>query len=234
MPRPSPPGCPGAVPVLAGPQAPHVRCPADAHSSGGVAVVSRSKCESQAAARCLSFRTRPSILRQAAAAAPSAPGRIQAWSIVRQEYPELVDRAARPRLTRRLGSRTKSALWRISRVGRRGMSLACCWHSVTWPGGLRWVSVELQGPGLAQLPGSSLAGRCPMTTAAPICCARHDPACLHRCRAGRPRRVPGGLPRTDPGGLRPGSAPVRQLVPDPLRGAVRGPPRRHRGLRQRT
>ena len=72
-------------------------------------MVSRSKCESQAAARCLSFRTRPSILRQAAAAPPSAPGRIQAWSIVRQAYPELVDLAARPRLTRRLGSRTKSA-----------------------------------------------------------------------------------------------------------------------------
>jgi hypothetical protein len=87
-------------------------CPAEAHSSGGVAVVSRSKCESQAAARCLSFRTRPSILRQAAAAPPSAPGRIQAWSIVRQEYPELVDLAARPRLTRRLGSRTKSAIRR--------------------------------------------------------------------------------------------------------------------------
>jgi site-specific recombinase XerD len=33
--------------------------------------------------------------------------------------------------------------------------------------GLRWVSVELLGPGLAQLPGSSLAGRYPMTTAAP-------------------------------------------------------------------
>ena len=78
MPRPSPPGCPGAVPVLAGPQAPPVRCPADAHSSGGVAVVSRSKCESQAAARCLSFRTRPSILRQATfrsvAGRPAEPG----------------------------------------------------------------------------------------------------------------------------------------------------------------
>jgi hypothetical protein len=38
---------------------------------------------------------------------------------------------------------------------------------MTRPGGLRWVSVELLEPGLAQLPGSSLAGRCPMTTAAP-------------------------------------------------------------------
>jgi hypothetical protein len=28
----------------------------------------------------------------------------------------------------------------------------------------------------------------------PICCARYDPACLHRCRAGRPRRVPGRVP----------------------------------------
>jgi len=119
VPRPSPPGCPGAVPVPAGPQAPPVRCPADAHSSGSVAVVSRSKCESQAAARCLSFRTRPSILRQAAAAPPSAPGRIQAWSIARQEYPELVDLAARPRLTRRLGSRTKSAGRWVLLVRRR-------------------------------------------------------------------------------------------------------------------
>jgi hypothetical protein len=126
MPRPSPPGCPGAVPVLAGPQAPPVQCPADAHSSGGVAVVSRSKCESQAAARCLSFRTRPSILRQAAAAPPSAPGRIQAWSIVRQEYPELVDLAARPRLTRRLGSRAKSAFRAISPGPTSRRSLTCC------------------------------------------------------------------------------------------------------------
>jgi hypothetical protein len=42
----------------------------------------------------------------ASAAPPSAPGRIQARSIVRQEHPELVDLAVRPRLTRRLGSRT--------------------------------------------------------------------------------------------------------------------------------
>src|SRR5256886_4685690 len=40
-------------------------------------------------------------------------------------------------------------------------------HSVTWPDGLRWGSVEPLGPELAQRPGSSLAGRCPMTTAAP-------------------------------------------------------------------
>src|SRR5690348_9099960 len=38
-------------------------------------------------------------------------------------------------------------------------------HSVAWPGGLRWVSVKSLWPGLAQLPGASLAGRCPMTTA---------------------------------------------------------------------
>jgi integrase len=36
---------------------------------------------------------------------------------------------------------------------------------VTWPDGLRWGSVEPLGPGSAQLPGSSLAGRCPTTTA---------------------------------------------------------------------
>jgi len=29
----------------------------------------------------------------------------------------------------------------------------CCRHSVTWPDSLRWVFVELLGPGLAQLPG---------------------------------------------------------------------------------
>jgi hypothetical protein len=59
----------------------------------------------------------------------TAPGRIQAWSIVRQEYPELVDRAARPRLTRRLGSRTKSAirtlpLWNTSRAALRSLAAA--------------------------------------------------------------------------------------------------------------
>src|SRR5690242_13683423 len=48
-----------------------------------------------------------------------------------------------------------------------GLGPACCWRSVTWASGLRWVSVELLGPGLAQLPGSSPAGRYPMTTAAP-------------------------------------------------------------------
>src|SRR6185295_13227645 len=47
------------------------------------------------------------------------------------------------------------------------MPLDCCRHSVTWPDSLRWVSVEPLGPGLAQLPGFSLAGRCPMTTAIP-------------------------------------------------------------------
>ena len=57
--------------------------------------------------------------------------------------------------------------WSFSRVARLGLSFACCWHSVIWPSGLRLVSVEPLGPGLAQLPGSSLAGRCPMTTAAP-------------------------------------------------------------------
>src|SRR2546430_13736655 len=40
-------------------------------------------------------------------------------------------------------------------------------HSVTWPDGLRWGSVEPLGPELAQRPGPTLAGRCPMTTAAP-------------------------------------------------------------------
>ena len=64
-------------------------------------------------------------------------------------------------------NRTESAVWSISRAARRAMPLVRCRHSVTWPDGLRWVSVEPLGPGLAQLPGSSLAGRCPMTTAAP-------------------------------------------------------------------
>jgi integrase len=47
------------------------------------------------------------------------------------------------------------------------LAYARCWRSVIRPPGLRWVSVELLGLGLAQLPGSSLAGRYPMTTAAP-------------------------------------------------------------------
>src|SRR6266851_1732600 len=60
-----------------------------------------------------------------------------------------------------------ASVWSTSRVGRRRMPFACRRHSVIGPGGLRWVSVELLGPGLAQLPGSGLAGRCPTTTAAP-------------------------------------------------------------------
>src|SRR5207245_331414 len=109
VPRPPPPGCPGAVPVPAGPQAPPVRCPGRRsliwRRGGGVAVqvrkpggrkmlvVSDEALDTAPGSRC----------------PPSAPGRIQARSIVRQEYPELVDLAARPRLTRRPGSRTKSA-----------------------------------------------------------------------------------------------------------------------------
>jgi site-specific recombinase XerD len=33
-----------------------------------------------------------------------------------------------------------------------------------------------------------------MTAAAPIHCPRHDPACLHKPRTARPRRVPSRLP----------------------------------------
>src|SRR5712672_4568793 len=47
------------------------------------------------------------------------------------------------------------------------MPLVPCRHSVTWPGGLRWVFVEPLGPGLAQLPVSAWPGGAPMTTAAP-------------------------------------------------------------------
>ena len=104
-------------------------------------------------------------------------------------------------------------------------------RSVTWPDGLRWGSVEPLGPGLAQLPGSSLAGRCPDDHCRPIRRARHDPARLHRRRTGRPRRVPGRVPRPDPRGLCSGPAPVHQLVPGPVSVDVRRPPRGHRGLR---
>jgi len=53
-------------------------------------VVSRSRCESHA--RCLSCRTRRSMLGQAAAAPPPACGRTQVRSIIRQECPEPADR----------------------------------------------------------------------------------------------------------------------------------------------
>jgi len=83
-----------------------------------------------------------------------------------------------------------------------------------------------------QLPGPRLVREVPDDHCRPIYRARHDSARLHRRRAIRPRRVPGRVPRPDPGGLRPGPAPVRQLVPGPLGGPVRRPPCRHRGLRQ--
>ena len=62
-------------------------------------------------------------------------------------------------------------------------------------------------------------------------CARHDPACLHRCRTARPRRVPGWIPRPDQGGVCAGPAAIHHLVPRPFPGPVRRPPRRHRVLR---
>jgi hypothetical protein len=43
----------------------------------------------------------------------------------------------------------------------------------------------------------------------------------------------GRVSRPDPRGLGAGPAPVHHLVPRPLPGLVRGPPRRHRGLRPR-
>ena len=49
---------------------------------------------------------------------------------------------------------------------------------MTWPGGLRWVSVELLGPGLAQLPWFQPGREVPDDHCRPNCCARHDPACL--------------------------------------------------------
>jgi integrase len=70
-----------------------------------------------------------------------------------------------------------------------------------------------------------------MTTAAPIQRARHDPACLHRRRTARPRRVPGRLSRPGPRRLRPGPAPVHNVMPRPVPEPVRRPPRRHRRLR---
>jgi hypothetical protein len=54
-----------------------------------------------------------------------------------------------------------------SQAACRAMALVGCRNSMTWPDGLRWSSVESLGPGSAQHPGSSLAGRYPVTTAAP-------------------------------------------------------------------
>jgi hypothetical protein len=64
--------------------------------------------------------------------------------------------------------RSESAIRSISQVARRALGLARWWHSVTGPGRLtvdfRLTAGTGRGP---SLPGSSPAGRCPMTTAAP-------------------------------------------------------------------
>src|SRR4029077_7356532 len=53
------------------------------------------------------------------------------------------------------------------RADRCAMPLVCCRHSVTWPDSLRWVPLNRWGRDWPSFPGSSLAGRCPMTTTAP-------------------------------------------------------------------
>jgi hypothetical protein len=108
------------------------------------------------------------------------------------------------------------------------MPLVYCRHSVTWPDGLRWISVEPLGPGLAQLPGFQPGREVPDDHYRPIHRARHDPARLHRSRTARPRRVP----RPDPRGLHLGPAPVHYLVSQPFPVAVLGAPRRDRKLRR--
>ena len=104
------------------------------------------------------------------------------------------------------------------------MLLVCRRHSVTWPDGLRWISVEPLGPGLAQLPGFQLGREVPDDHYRPIHRARHDPALLHRSRTARPRRLPGRVPRPDPRGLHLGPAPVHRLVSQPFPVAVLGAP----------
>ena len=92
--------------------------------------------------------------------------------------------------------------------------------------GFRLTAGAGTGPASRSQPGREV----PDDHCRPIHRARHDPARLHRRRTNRPGRVP----RPDPRGLRPGPAPVRQLVPNPVPGLVRRPPRRHRRLRQRA
>jgi hypothetical protein len=52
-------------------------------------------------------------------------------------------------------------------------------HSVTGPGGLRWVSARSLGPRGRPSSGPGPAGEVPDDHCRPIRCARHDPARLH-------------------------------------------------------
>jgi len=81
------------------------------------------------------------------------------------------------------------------------------------------------------LPGSSPAGRCPMTTATPsTALATIQPAFTDPERLALAGFLAGyrGLTRV---GISSGPAPVHHLVPCPLPAPVRRPPRRHRKLR---
>jgi len=71
-----------------------------------------------------------------------------------------------------------------------------------------------------------------MTTAAPSAALATIQPVFTDAERICPRRLPGRIPRPDARGVRLGLAPVHQLVPDPVPGFVRRPPRGHRGLRQ--
>src|ERR1700734_4218111 len=102
---------------------------------------------------------------------------------VRQEPPLQNPASAKPRPTgmRRHNWQFRSApqlrtrhrqVARIRRSGAfrspfRAVSFARWWHSLTGAGGLRWVSVNRWDRNWPSFPGSSPAGRCSMTTAAP-------------------------------------------------------------------
>ena len=74
---------------------------------------------------------------------------------------------------------------------------------------IRWVSAHSLGPAAGPAPGSQHVREVPDDHCRP--CPR--PASLHRLQTTRPRRVPSRVPRPDPRCLRPGPAPVHQLVP---------------------
>jgi hypothetical protein len=143
--------------------------------------------------------------------------------------------ALRPRgRSSAITSRADSAISYLS-PGCRHRSLSwpvvtCCDWSMRLTLGFRSIAGTRK---LAQPSGSQPAREVPDDHCRPNHCPRHDPARLHRRRTARPRRVPGRIPRPDPRGLHPRPAPVHWLVPRPLPGPVRRPPRRHRRLRAR-
>ena len=110
-----------------------------------------------------------------------------------------------------------SAIRSTSRMACHARDARALVASRNWAGrltvGFRLTAGAGTGPASRSQPGREV----PDDHCHPIHRARHDPARLHRCRAVRPRRVPGRVPRPDPRGLRPGPAPVRQLVPQPAR-----------------